>query len=211
MREKVKLRTFVFLDNLQPQFAAYAASIGNGFLPVEGEAALYLEVSPGMEVHPLMDVALKSVKVVPVEQEVERRYGMLALHSPSQADVRQAGAAILDSLGMKEADRVKPKILASHLIRRVDDHQAMLINREDDRGMMVLAKQTLFVLEVCPAGYAVLAANEAVKAADVNIVRVRSTGAFGRVYLAGEEGEMMVASQAAIKAIEAVNGKNEEE
>jgi ethanolamine utilization microcompartment shell protein EutS len=206
LRDSVQLRTYVFLDNLQPQMAAYGAAIGNGFLPVEGEAALYVEVSPGMAIHRLTDVALKAVPVMPVVQEVERRYGTLALHSPSQADVRQAGQSILDALNRQESDRMAPQILAQEIIRRVDDHQAMLINREEDRGMMIMAQQTLFILEVAPAGYAVLAANEALKAADVNLVRVRATGAFGRVYLAGEEAEIMVAAQAAVKALAAVSG-----
>lgn len=206
MRESVQLRTYVFLDNLQPQMAAYGAAIGNGFLPVEGEAALYVEVSPGMEIHRLTDVALKAVPVQPVVQEVERRYGTLAVHSHSQADVRQAGEAILGALNMQERDRMEPKILAQEVIRRIDDHQAMLINREEDRGMMVMAHETLFILEVAPAGYAVLAANEALKAANVNLVRVRATGAFGRVYLAGEEAEIMVAAPAAVQALAAISG-----
>jgi hypothetical protein len=204
--ESVQLRSYIILDSLQPQFAAYSASIAQGNLPIEGEAALYLEVSPGMQIHRLMDKALKTVGVVPAYQVIERRFGLLEVHAPSQADVRQAGATLLDVLGQHETDRMRPRILAKDIIRNIDSHQAMLINREDERGMMVLPRQTLFVLEMAPAGYAVYAANEALKAADVNLVRVRATGAYGRVYLAGEEAEVMVASEAAIKALEGISG-----
>jgi len=38
-------------------------------------------------------------------QIIERLYGLLEIHSESQADVRSAGAAILDALGLKEEDR----------------------------------------------------------------------------------------------------------
>jgi len=204
--EKVQLRTYVFLDSLQPQFAAFSASSAQGYLPVEGQASLYVEIAPGMEINRVMDIALKATNVTPAELIVERQYGMLELHSDSQADVREAGEAILNALNLKENDRVKPQIISSQIIRKVDDYQAMLINRSGRKGMMLIAKQSLFILEVYPAGYATLAANEAEKAANINIVLIRAAGAFGRVYLAGEEQDIVVAYDAAIKAIEAVEG-----
>lgn len=207
--EKVQLRTYVFIDSLQPQFAAYSASTAQGYLPVEGQSALYIEIAPGMEINRVMDIALKATDVAPAELIVERQYGMLELHSDSQADVRQAGQAILDALNLKESDRVKPQIISSQIIRNVDDYQAMLINRAGRKGMMLIAKQSLFILEVYPAGYATLAANEAEKNADINIVVIRAAGAFGRVYLAGEEKDVIVAAEAAIKAIESVQGTEE--
>jgi ethanolamine utilization microcompartment shell protein EutL len=209
MAENVQLRTYVFIDSMQPQFAAYMASVASGFLPIEGQAALYVEIAPGMEINRLMDVALKATSVTPAEQIVERQYGMLELHGDEQADVRQAGLAILGQLGKKEDDRLKPKVVSHQVIRHVDDHQAMLINRSGRKGMMLLAKQTLFIMETYPAGYAVLAANEAEKAADINLVIVRPTGAFGRIYIAGEEAEVMVASEAALKAVQDVKGVEE--
>lgn len=204
--EKVQLRTYIFLDSLQPQFAAFSATSAQGYLPVEGQASLYVEIAPGMEINRVMDIALKATNVTPAELIVERHYGMLELHSDSQGDVRQAGQAILDALNLQEEDRVKPQIISSQIIRKVDDYQAMLINRSGRKGMMLIAKQSLFILEVYPAGYATLAANEAEKAADINIVLIRAAGAFGRVYLAGEEQDIVVASEAAIKAIEGVTG-----
>lgn len=204
--EKVQLRTYVFIDSMQPQFASYSATTAQGYLPVEGQAALYVEIAPGMEINRVMDIALKATDVTPAELIVERQYGMLELHSDSQADVRQAGQAILDALNLKENDRVKPQIISSQIIRNVDDYQAMLINRSGRKGMMLIAKQSLFIMECYPAGYATLAANEAEKAANINIVIIRAAGAFGRIYLAGDEKDVVIAAEAARKAIEAVEG-----
>ena len=44
-----------------------------------------------------------------------------------------------------------------------------------------------------PAGYAYYAANEAEKTAKVNIIEVLGFGAFGRVYIAGPEAEVIEA------------------
>jgi hypothetical protein len=203
---EVDLRTYVFIDNMQPQFASFMATIAQGFLPTQGMASLYVEISPGIEINRVTDIALKSNLVKPGMQIVERVFGMLEIHSESQAEVRGAGEAILSALGLKLEDRTKPTIASSQVIRRVDDHQTQLINRMR-HGNMILAGQTLYIMELEPAGYAALAANEAEKAADINILEVRTFGSFGRVYLGGEEQDMDVAYKAAIAAIEGVTGK----
>jgi len=166
---------------------------------------LYIEISPGIEINRITDIALKSTKVTPGMQIVERLYGMLEIHSESQADVRQAGAAILDALGLKEEDRVKPKMHSSQVIRRIDDYQTQLINRMR-HGNMIIPGESMYVMEVEPAGYAALAANEAEKAAHINILEVQASGSFGRIYLGGEERDIEVAWRAAVKAIEEVTG-----
>ncbi|MDH3403364.1 MAG: hypothetical protein OEP45_07090, partial [Acidobacteriota bacterium] len=101
----VDLRAFVILDSLQPQFASFQATVSSGYLPRVGQASLFVEIAPGMEINRLTDIALKSTNVTPGMQIVERHFGMLEVHSDSQADVRQAGQAILDALGLEEADR----------------------------------------------------------------------------------------------------------
>jgi hypothetical protein len=169
-------------------------------------AALYVEIAPGIEINRITDIALKSNHVMPGMQIVERQYGMLEIHSESQAEIRQAGAAILDALELKEDDRIKPTIVSSQIIRRVDDHQTQLINRMR-HGNMILAGQTLYIMECEPAGYAALAANEAEKAANVNLLEVRTFGSFGRLYLGGEERDIDVGYRAAVAAIEGVTGK----
>jgi len=200
------LRSFVFIDSLQPQLAAFLGTIAKGFLPVAGEASLIVEISPGIEINRVTDIAVKATDVRPGMQIVERLYGMLEVHSTSQADVRQAGEAILDALKLKETDRIKPKVLSSQVIKHVDDLQVQLINR-NRQGMMLIARESLFIMEVEPAGYAAFAANEAEKAAEINVVDVRMTGAFGRIYLGGEQRDIDVASVAATRAIEALTGR----
>jgi len=200
------LRAYVFLDSIQPQYAAFLGTVAQGFLPIAGMASLYVEISPGIEINRITDIALKSTKVTPGMQIVERLYGLLEIHSESQADVRQAGKAILDALQLREEDRWKPRTLSSQVIRRLDDHQTQLINRMR-HGNMIIAGQTLYVMEVEPAAYAALAANEAEKAAEINILEVRAFGSFGRIYLGGEEKDIDVGHRAAIRAIEGISGR----
>ncbi len=202
----VDLRSYVFLDNLQPQHAAFFCTIARGFLPLAGMASLYVEISPGIEINRITDIALKSTNVTPGLQIVERLYGLLEIHSFSQADVRQAGAAILEALELQENDRWKPKLVSSQIIRNIDDHQTQLINRMR-HGNMIIPGESMYVMECVPAAYAALAANEAEKAADINILEVRATGSFGRVYLGGDEKDIDVAWQAAANAIDNVDGR----
>ena len=202
----VDLRSFIYLDSLQPQVNAIIATISRGFLPTVGEAALIVEIAPGIAINQLTDIAVKRVDVRPGMQIVERRYGMLEVHSESQGDVREAGRAILENLDLEENDRLKPKVLSSQVIRNVDDLQVQLINR-GRMGMMLVGGDSLFIMEVEPAGYAAFAANEAEKAADINVIDVRMTGAFGRVYLGGAQRDIDVASVAAQEAIESIGGR----
>jgi len=202
----VDLRSYVFLDSLQPQMAAFIGSTARGFLPLAGDASLWVEISPGIEINRITDVALKATKVKPAVQVVERLFGLLEVHSSDQAEVRAAGTAILAALDVRPEERWKPKILSSQVIRRVDAHQTQLINRNRD-GMMLIADQTLYIMEVEPAAYAALAANEAEKAAEINIVDVRPFGSFGRVYLGGEERDIMAGYTAAVHAIEDITGR----
>jgi len=202
----VELRTYTFLDSLQPQFASFIATIAGGYLPVPGQASLFIEISPGMEINRVTDIALKATNVRPGMMIVERLFGMLEIHSHSQADVRQAGAAILEALDLKPEDRLKPHVSTSQLIRNMSDYHTQLINRTR-HGNMILPGQTLYIMEVAPAGYAAIAANEAEKAANINILEVRTFGSFGRFYLGGDEAEMEVGYQAAEQAIKDIDGR----
>jgi ethanolamine utilization microcompartment shell protein EutL len=202
----IELRGYCFLDSLQPQYAAFLGTVAQGFLPLAGDASLYVEVAPGIEINRLTDVALKATAVKPGMQIVERYFGLLEVHSPEQAEARAAGSAILDAIELKEEDRIKPRILSSQIIRRVDDHHAQLVNRQR-HGQMLLRGDTLYVLECEPAAYAALAANEAEKAAEINVLEVRSFGSMGRVYLGGEERDIDVGWQAAVAAIEGLEGR----
>jgi len=205
----VDLRSYIFLDSLQPQFASFQATVSQGYLPNPQQASLFVEISPGIEINRITDIALKNTRVTPGMQIVERLYGMLEIHSDSQADVRDAGRAILAALELKEEDRIKPRVLSSQVIRHVDPYQTQLINRMR-HGNMILPGHTLYIMELEPAAYAALAANEAEKSANINILEVRSFGSFGRVYLGGEERDIDVGFRAAEAAIAAVSGRAED-
>ncbi|MEH2087685.1 MULTISPECIES: hypothetical protein [unclassified Nostoc] len=202
----IELRSFVFLDNLQPQHAAYMGTVAQGFLPLPGDTSLWIEISPGIEINKITDIALKSASVRPGVQVVERLYGLLEVHSSSQGETRAAGQAILAFLGVKREECLKPRVISSQIIRNIDAYQTQLINRTR-RGQMLLAGQTLYVLEVEPAAYAALAANEAEKAARINILEVQAVGSFGRLYLGGQEQDILAGAAGALTAIESVAGR----
>ncbi len=202
----IDLRSYVFLDSLQPQFAAFLGTVAQGFLPLAGDASLYVEIAPGIEINRLTDVALKSTGVRPGMQVVERYFGLVELHSESQAETRAAGSAILDEIGLAETDHIKPRILSSQIVRHVSDHQVQLINRMR-HGHMLIPGETLYVMEVEPAPFAALATNEAEKAAEINVLEVRTVGSFGRIYLGGDEKDIDIGWRAAVAAIEGVEGR----
>ncbi|MEA5580008.1 hypothetical protein VB620_01475 [Nodularia harveyana UHCC-0300] len=202
----IELRSFVFLDNLQPQHAAYMGTVAQGFLPLPGDTSLWVEISPGIEINRITDVALKSASVRPGVQVVERLYGLLEIHSSSQGETRAAGQAILAALGVTKDEGLKPRVVSNQIIRNIDAYQTQLINRTR-RGQLLLAGQTLYVLEVQPAAYAALAANEAEKAAAINILEVQAVGSFGRLYLGGAEQDILAGAAGALAAIENVAGR----
>ncbi len=202
----VTLRAYAFLDSLQPQLAAFTGTTCRGFLPLAGQASLWVETAPGMIINRVTDVALKSTRSVPAVQVVERAFGLLEIHHDEKGEVLSAGAAILDFLELTEEDRLKPKVVSNTVIRAIEAYQAQLINR-NRQGMMIIPGESLFILETEPAAYAVLAANEAEKAADINLVNLRPFGAFGRLWMAGTESEIDSASAAAVAAVESLGGK----
>jgi len=202
----IKLRTYVFIDSLQPQLAAYMGTVSQGFLPVPADACLWLEVAPGMAIHRLTDVALKGTRVHLGQQVVERAFGSMVFHHRDQSDVIQAGRLVLGALGTTEDARQKCRIAWSETVRSITPDHAVLINRQDRRGSMILPGQSLFILETEPAGYIVYAANEAEKAANITLVDARAVGAFGRLTLAGREADIDAAAHAAMAAVRQLSG-----
>jgi len=188
--------------------ASYLSTVSKGYLPVSGQACCIIEIAPGIEINTLTDIALKATNVTPGMQIVERAYGLLEVHSDSQGDTRMAGEAVLKTIEKTEDDRIKPRILTSQLIKNVEDHHAQLINRTRF-GMMLLKGDTLFVLEVEPAGYAYYAANEAEKTAHINIIDVIGFGKFGRVYIAGDEAEVLECKNIVEKRLAEITGREE--
>lgn len=206
MADNFSLRCYCYLDRMQPQFAAFVGTVTQGDLPTEGMAALYVEMAPGNEVFRMVDIAVKATEARPGAQIVEREFGMFEVHSPSQAAVLEAGEVVLKRLGLKAADRIKPQVASIQVITRVDTYQAQLINRFR-RGSMLVAGETMLVLECAPAAYINIACNEAEKTASIKLIHVSSVGRFGRMWLSGSEAEITTARDAAIKALEGMDGK----
>jgi hypothetical protein len=205
----VTLRTFSFLDSLQPQLASFIGKTARGFLPVPGQASLWIEIAPGIAINRVTDVALKATRVTPAVQVVERAYGLLEVHHEDKGDVMDAGKAVLASLELKEDDRIKPSVVTHQIIRAVEPYQAQIINRTS-AGMMILPGESLFILETDPAGYVAFAANEAEKAARVHRVNIQPYGAFGRLYMSGSEAEIDAAAEAARAAVDSITGRKVE-
>jgi hypothetical protein len=205
MADEFQLRAYCYLDRMQPQYAAFVGTITQGDLPIEGMASLFVEMAPGNWVFRVVDIAVKATEAKPGAQIVEREFGMFEIHSLSQADVLQAGQVVLDQLGLKITDRVKPSIASLQVITNVNPYQAQLLNRFS-RGMMLVPGQTMLVMEVAPAAYINLAANEAEKVSAVNLMHISSVGRFGRLWMAGTEANIVAARDAAVTAIEEVEG-----
>src|SRR5437763_17044124 len=94
----VTLRTFVFLDSLQPQLAAFIGTTARGFLPVAGDASMLVETAPGLIINRITDVALKATQCDPAIMVVERAFGLLDIHHRDQGQVQGGGSPIVDYL-----------------------------------------------------------------------------------------------------------------
>ena len=205
----IDLRGVVHLDQLQPQVAATIAANSDGYFPVAGESSCWVEVQPGMVVNRLMDIALKSCDVTPGALITERHYGTLEVHGPDQGQVVMAGEAILREIGARREDQQKPTVLIDEVIRKVTSHHAMMINRTR-AGMLLLADETLYTLEVSPAVHVLHAANVAEKTSPIRIVGLGSDGAVGRLRLAGSDAEIDQAVEAVRRVMAEIPGRKAE-
>jgi len=206
MADVFSLRCYCYLDRMQPQYAAFVGTVTQGDLPTEGMAALYVEMSPGNEVFRMVDIAVKATEARPGAQIVEREFGMFEVHSHSQAAVLEAGDVVLKRLGLGVADRIRPQVVSTQVITRVDPYQAQLLNRFR-RGSMLVPGETMLVLECAPAAYINYACNEAEKKASIKLIHVSSVGRFGRMWLSGTEAEILTAKTAATLAVESLHGR----
>ncbi len=205
MSDNFSLRCYCYLDRMQAQYAAFVGTVTQGDLPTEGMASLYVEMAPGNEVFRTVDIAVKNTEAKPGAQIVEREFGMFEVHSLNQAAVQEAGRIVLERLGLQVEDRIKPQIASIQVITRVDPYQAQLLNRFR-RGSMLVPGETLLVLECAPAAYINYACNEAEKRANIKIIHVSSVGRFGRMWLSGSEAEIVTARNAAVQALEGLEG-----
>jgi ethanolamine utilization microcompartment shell protein EutL len=202
----MQLRTYVMVDRMQPQYAAFTGKRTLGMIPVEGDAQIYIEISPAAEVYRVMDIALKTTNVQPGYLSMGRQYGFLEIHSSHQEAVQYTGEKALETMDLKETDRLKPRVLSANMTSGIHPYEAQLINARNAGGL-VLAHQTFCVIEVAPAAYIVLAANEAEKAARITLNHYSSAGAYGRLMISGSESAVMQSRDAAISAVEALDGR----
>ena len=202
----ITIRALIQIDNLQPKFAAYNGATVQGSVPLSGDTILIGEFAPGNGVFTLIDKALKASSVEATSQLVEREFGFFILRSPSNAEISAARDSILSELGASMTDRVKPKVATTQIITSVEPYQAQLLNKWR-KGSLLVPGQTLGIIECEPAAYISIAANEAEKAADIDIVEVRAVGRFGRLFISGSENSVQTGINAAIEAIESVDGK----
>ncbi len=203
----MQLRTYVMVDRMQPQYAAFTGKRTIGMIPIEGDAQIYMEISPAAEVYKVMDLALKTTNVHPGYLNMDRDYGFLEIHSNHQEAIQYTGGVVLESLGLTEADRLKPRVVSANLTTSIHPYEAQLINARND-GSLILAYQTICVIEVVPAAYIVLAANEAEKAAGITLNHYTSSGSYGRLMISGTESAVRQSRDAAIHAIEALEGRS---
>jgi hypothetical protein len=203
----IDLRTWTYVDILQPQTAAFLGTISRGYMPLTGQASLFVEVSPGMDINRVTDAVLKRTSCTPGMQVVERRSGVLEVHDFDQGQVRAAGDAISEILGIEEKNRLKPRVVSAQTITGIEGYHSQIVNRFR-HGNFIHEGRTLWVLEVHPAGYALIATNEAEKAANVEVLEMLAFGAFGRVYLGGGEEDIKEGAKAALAALEAIEGRD---
>ncbi len=202
----IDLRAYSHIDQLQPQTTAMIGTGSRGFMPQERQACLIVEVAPGMSINIVTDVVLKRTSVIPGAQIVERAFGSVEFHDDDQGMIYAAGDAILEYYGITMDQRLAPKLLSEQIITGLENYHSMLISR-NRYGNMPVKGDTLYVMEVHPAGYAAYACNEAEKAARIQIVDLQYFGAFGRVWLCGAEEEIHQASAAIKKALDGVTGR----
>lgn len=199
-----ELRTLTFIDSLQPQLAQYIAKDNRVYDPSEYDAALLIEIAPAMEIHTMIDIALKATKVRLASVVTERVFGLMMVHHNDQGEVKEAGKAVLKEAQLNENDRAAVEILTQKIIRGVEqDHAIMFTGMA--RGNMVLAGESVFILEATPAAYLMIAGNEALKAAEVKLIDIRPFGATGRLVLSGSESEIDSSAEAAIRILKQLN------
>ncbi len=183
-----ELRVYLPIESLGRQFAAYMGSPtrARGYVPLEGMHSLIVEIAPALAIHRVADFALKSVpNAEPGMLYVERQFGILELHATEMADLEAAGRAILDGIGARASDQLRPHVLYTDIVSEITDQHAVILNRNRDASM-ILPGECLLLVEMVPALFAAVAANEAERASpNLTLVDCQMIGASGRVFMSG--------------------------
>src|SRR5437773_2326641 len=91
----VTLRTYIFLDSLQPQLPSFIGTTARGFLPVAGDASIFIE--PAGYISFVANEALKAAHVKLIDATLFGAYGRLYLSGP-EAQIDAARDAALKGL-----------------------------------------------------------------------------------------------------------------
>ncbi len=199
-----EMRTLTFIDSLQPELAQFIAKDNRVYDPAEYDAALMLEIAPAMEIHTMIDMALKATNVRLGSVVTERVFGLMQVQHPDQGEVKEAGKAVLRETGLDENDRAEVKILTNKIIRSIEQDHAIYFTGTS-KGNMIVAGESVLIMETTPAAYLAIACNEALKAANVKLVQIKPFGASGRLTMSGPESEIDSASEAAMKILDQLN------
>ena len=199
-----QLRAYVFIDRMQPQLAQFIAKDNRVYDPSEYDAALMLELAPAMKIHRMTDVALKGTKARLGSLVTEREFGLMLVQHADQGEVIEAGEAVLRQTSLTQADRSRVDIVTREVIRGIEQDHAIYFTGTS-KGNMVLANESVLILETRPAAYLTLACNEALKASRVKLITLSPFGATGRLVMSGSEAEIDVAEAAAVAALDALN------
>jgi hypothetical protein len=205
-----ELRVYLRIESLRRQFAAYMGSStrGRGYVPLEGMHSLIVEIAPALAIHRVIDLALKSVpNAEPGILYVERQFGILELHSLEASDLEAAGRAILAGIGRKASDQLRPQVLYTDIVAEVTDQHAVITNRNRDASM-ILPGESLLLVEMVPALFAAVAANEAERVAPrLTLVDCQIIGASGRVFMSGAMDDCETARDHILATLTAVEGR----
>ena len=194
------LRAYVYVDQMQPNWAAYVARTSQEELPTVGMSQLYVEVAPATLVFSLANAALKNTGTASSMLVAERRFGTLELHSANPDSVRHAGSIILAMIGGSSAPGLVPTSVTTRIVNRVTANEARLVNRMGVYGRL-REDDAMLVVEVAPAAYVARAANEVEKHTSLRMVLVRLHGASGRLILAGSEAEVEIGHRVALESL----------
>jgi hypothetical protein len=205
-----ELRVYLKIESLRRQFAAYMGSPtrGRGYVPLEGMHSLIVEIAPALAIHRVIDLALKSVPdIEPGMLYVERQFGILELHSMDAAELDAAGKAILKGIGARASDQLKPEVLYTDIVADVTDQHSVILDRNRDASM-ILPGECLLLVEMVPALFAAVAANEAERVAPkLTLVDCQMIGASGRVFMSGYMADCETARDHILRTLEAIEGR----
>ncbi len=194
-----ELRTYSFIDSYQPQLAQYIAKDNRVYDPAVYDSALFLEIHPAMEIHAMIDLALKATRVRLGVVITERHFGQLEVHHSQQGEVLAAGEAILKATGLSIEDKSKCKISTDKIIRGIEPDHAIAFTGMGP-GNMIIPGESVLIMECEPAAYMAYICNQGLKAANVRLNLITTWGASGRLIIAGSEAEVDFVAKAAREA-----------